>query len=135
MMCESETMEMMKYTKEIGEYQSIEDSAIALCHEEFDAELTDEDVDEIEVYLSDPQNPDKSPRVDSLKAVGLVHRYVQSLPTDRFTDLQPYWDPESKVDLNESWILGVNFRLNLLCTYSCVCKQKFQLVHYYGKFH
>ena len=98
MMCDScETLEMVKYTKEIGDYQSIEDSAIALCHEEFDAELTDEDVDEIEVYLSDPQNPDKSPRVDSLKAVSLIHRYVQSLPTDRFTDLQPYWDPESKV--------------------------------------
>ena len=40
-----------------------------------------------------------SPRVDSLKAVGTVHRYVQSLPTDRFTDLQPYWDLESKVSI------------------------------------
>ena len=66
-------------------------------HEVFDSELTDEDDDEIEEYLSDPEHPDKSPRVDSLKAVGLIHRYVQSLPTDRFTDLQPYWDLESKV--------------------------------------
>ena len=129
-MCDGQ--EMSKYTGEIGEYQSIEDSAIALCHEEFDAELTDEDVDEIEVYLSDPQNPDKSPRVDSLKAVSLIHRYVQSLPTDRFTDLQPYWDPESKVDLNENWILGVNFPLNLLCSH--VYAKKNKLVNYCGKF-
>ena len=51
----------------------------------------------LQIYLSDPEHPHKSPRVDSLKAVGLIHRYVQSLPTDRFTDLQPYWDLESKV--------------------------------------
>ena len=88
-----------KYADEIEAYRDIEDSAIDLCHEEFEAELTDEDGDEVEVYLSDPRNPESSPRVDSLKAVGTVHRYVQSLPTDRFTDLQPYWDLESKVSI------------------------------------
>ena len=91
-----------KYAGEIEAYRGIEDSAIDLCHEEFEAELTDEDADEVEVYLSDPLNPESSPRIDSLKAVGTVHRYVQSLPTDRFTDLQPYWDMESKVSCTTS---------------------------------
>lgn len=48
MMCDSG--EMAKYCDEIAGYKSIEDNAIDLCHEEFDAELTDEDADEIEVY-------------------------------------------------------------------------------------
>ena len=47
-----------KYAGEIEAYRDIEDSAIDLCHEEFEAELTDEDGDEVEVYLSDPQNPE-----------------------------------------------------------------------------
>lgn len=57
--------------------------------------LSEEDF-EIEVYMTDPENPD-SPRTDTLKAVGLIHRYVQSLPTDRYTDLHPFWKMETKV--------------------------------------
>ncbi len=55
-----------------------------------------DDSSENEVYLSDPSNP-SSPWVDSFNAIGLVHRYVQSLPTDRFTDLAPYFEFESRV--------------------------------------
>ena len=97
------------YERELDGYRRIVDRAIDLCHETFDGQVTDEDKEEIEVYLSDPGKGDKSPRVDSLKAVGLIHRYVQCLPTDRFTDLQPYWNLESKVtynSINLSFVLG-----------------------------
>ena len=45
---------------------------------------------EIPDYLADPGNP-HSARITALTAIGMIHRYVQSLPSDKFTQLDPYW--------------------------------------------
>jgi len=42
-------------------------------------------------YYADPNNHN-GPRITQYQAVSMIHQYVQSLPSDRFTTLSPYWE-------------------------------------------
>jgi hypothetical protein len=72
--------------------------SINKCHPKMDLDEDDDDDDiNLEPYFADPNNRN-GPRITQYQAVSMIHQYVQSLPSDRFTTLSPYWEfkPETK---------------------------------------
>jgi hypothetical protein len=76
----------------LKQYREIEEMSINHCHPKLglDDEDDQEDIN-LEPYYADPNNHD-GPRITQYQAVSLIHQYVQSLPSDRFTTLSPYWE-------------------------------------------
>ena len=93
-MAEEGTKEAQKLQADWENYKYLERSSIELCHS------TDENLDssseitdlENDVYYLDPTDTISSPRITINSAISIVYRYTQSIPTDRYTKLMPFFE-------------------------------------------
>ncbi len=86
---------MAKWTVTYRQYQDIERLEIDSIHHEKttgsdDGNENDEEFDE--PYYANPEDKLNSARITGFQAISIVNRYVQTLPTDRFTKLVPYYE-------------------------------------------
>jgi len=73
------------------EYKQVEKISVQEC---LSLSTDDKDFHERcleEPYMAEPSNPDSS-RVNGSQAIGLVYKYIQSIPVDRYTQLTPAWE-------------------------------------------
>ena len=81
----------------IWTYRKMEERAVRLCHslpKLEDEPFEDEDEARVRYYYANPGDPLNSASTTNLDAISLVVRYVQSIPVDRFTTLEPAWEVE-----------------------------------------
>ena len=103
--------EKAKWQEESSSYKRIETSEINAHHDDVEEDETGkEDVED--PYFADPDDELNSPRITGLTAISILVQYVQSLPTDRFTKLAPYFEYE-EADQNapsEALFAGLGFQ-------------------------
>ena len=80
-----------KLHKTLCNYMDLENRSIELCHRDIEEDITDDSEDEDTLY-SNPNDKLNSPRVTKNQAISIIYRYVQNLPTDKYTKLRPYFD-------------------------------------------
>ena len=98
-----------QWRKDYENYKMIERMQIDGSHDMFEDE-DDSDLDEEEPYFANPDDKIHSPQITGLTAIGLLHTYVQTVPHDKFTKLQPYFEFEKRniLDSRERLIAGLS---------------------------
>ena len=88
-----------QWIHELKEFKKIEEKQIDECHDgnDFMEEDDDSESDIEEIYFANPNDKINSPRITGLTGISILSSYVQTLPSDRFTKLTPFYDFEKKV--------------------------------------
>lgn len=88
------------------EYKQLEKISVQECLGSSSDDQVLNDPWEVEFYMAEPSNPN-SARVDGSQAIGLVYRYIQSIPVDRYTQLTPAWQiNDVQPDAQKAYLLS-----------------------------
>ena len=81
-----------KIRKTLENYMELERNSIGLCHRDPEDTSSDEsDSNDNDTLYSNPNDKMNSPRVTKNQSITILYRFVQTLPTDRYTKLRPYF--------------------------------------------
>ena len=82
--------EESKIRRSLENYMDLEGKSIELCHRDPEDTSSDESDDNDTLY-SNPKDKMNSPRVTKHQSITIIYRFIQLLPTDRYTKLRPYF--------------------------------------------
>ena len=96
--------------EELKSFQRIEKTQIDQYHDQEEADETGKE-DMEEPYFAHPEDELHSPRITGLTAISLLHQYILTLPSDRFTKLLPFFEYEEVENNNQHMLFaGLGFQ-------------------------